>query len=295
MKDNYITILEKKTLISITGKDSKNFLQNFITNDIQLNNSNNTIYAALLTPQGKLSFHFFIIDHDKEKIIVIDTKQSEDFIKKVNFFKLNLEVDLKKIDQKIILYIHSDSFLKKNNLETKNGSTLQKDKIIIFTDPRMNSIGAYAVIEKTSLNPFLKENSFTLESNTTYDDHLNELGLVDNVLLKIKDQFFSLECNLKELNAISFTKGCYLGQENTARMNMKDKLSRRVLPVKKISGDLNENDEIFFKDDNIGKIISTSPLFALVKVKNINEFKTKDLITNHQSKLKIVLPNWLKT
>ena len=100
-----------------------------------------------------------------------------------------------------------------------------------------------------------------------YYDKSFSLGIPQIDLNKLKDKIFGIENNLDELNGIDFKKGCYVGQENTSRIKLRNKLRRRILPVKKIAGEILENDMIKYKNSEIGKIMINKPHpFALIKV-----------------------------
>ena len=122
----------------------------------------------------------------------------------------------------------------------------------------------------------------------TYN-HAHNLGIPEKGLVNLKEQLFGLEANFEELNAIDFKKGCYVGQENTARMKLKNKLRRRLLPLKtdeeiKIGEDLN------FGEIKIGKILINNPYpFALVKLfdPDFSDFKDKELSCGN-AKVKII-------
>ena len=97
------------------------------------------------------------------------------------------------------------------------------------------------------------------------------------------------------MGGIDFKKGCYIGQENTSRIKLRNKLRRRILPIKKISGEIFENDIIKYKDGEIGKIMIDKPYpFALVKVvdPDIKEFSDTELACGN-SKVKILKPQWI--
>ena len=112
---------------------------------------------------------------------------------------------------------------------------------------------------------------------------------------KLRDKIFGIENNLDELKGIDFKKGCYIGQENTSRIKLRNKLRRRLLPVQKITGEFSENDIIKYKDNEIGKIMISKPYsFALIKVvdPDLKEFDNKEL-TCGNSKVKIFKPDWI--
>ena len=109
----------------------------------------------------------------------------------------------------------------------------------------------------------------------------------------LQNNLFGIECNFEELNGIDFKKGCYVGQENTARIKLKNKLSKRLLPITVINGKINEKDVIFYKNEEIGKILINKDYpFGLIKLlgKKLNfdlGYKTND------ATIKIIKPEWL--
>ena len=118
----------------------------------------------------------------------------------------------------------------------------------------------------------------------TYFSKAHSLGIPIKGIQNLKDQLFGLEANFEELNAIDFKKGCYIGQENTARMKLKEKLRRRLLPISSTEK-LNLGGEIFYNKTKIGKILIEQPYpFGLLKVidPNVEEFENKELLANNK-------------
>ena len=100
---------------------------------------------------------------------------------------------------------------------------------------------------------------------------------------------------MDELNGIDFKKGCYIGQENTSRIKLRNKLRRRILPIQKITGEISESNIIKYKGIQIGKIMIDSPYsFALIKVvdPDLKEFNNTELMCGN-SKVKILKPDWI--
>ena len=121
----------------------------------------------------------------------------------------------------------------------------------------------------------------------------HEIGIPQNNTDKLQNKLFGIECNFDELNAIDFKKGCYVGQENTARIKLKDKLNKRLLPIEVIEGNL-ENEIISIEKDEIGKIlINGSYPYALIKVKN-EKFDFGKTFNCGTAKVKIKKPYWLQ-
>mgnify|MGYP005686878793 FL=1 len=110
----------------------------------------------------------------------------------------------------------------------------------------------------------------------------------------MKNKLFGIECNFEELNGIDFKKGCYVGQENTARIKLKNKLSKRLLPIEIINGKLSEDEKIYYNDVDIGKVLINEDYpFALIKYINEN-FNKNFIFKSKNATFKIFIPEWLK-
>ena len=121
----------------------------------------------------------------------------------------------------------------------------------------------------------------------------HKLGIVPKNLNKLKNKLFGIECNFEELNAIDFKKGCYVGQENTARIKLKNKLSKRLLPLEIIDGKLSEDETIYYNDVEIGKVLINEDYpFALIKYSNEN-FNKDFTFKCKNGSFKIFIPDWL--
>jgi len=111
---------------------------------------------------------------------------------------------------------------------------------------------------------------------------------------KLQNKLFGIECNFEELNGIDFKKGCYVGQENTARIKLKNKLSKRLLAIQLISGKLTEGDSIYANDIEIGKVLINDEYpFALIKYLDEN-FKKDSELKSENAILRIKMPNWIR-
>ena len=154
----------------------------------------------------------------------------------------------------------------------------------MFLDPRDKKLGARIISPLEKLHLTVKKLRLKIVEPYKYLSEAHSLGIPIKGIENLKDQLFGLEANFEELQAIDFKKGCYIGQENTARMKLKNKLRRRLMPIK-IDQDLNIGDEIKFNDIVIGKILINKPLpFALIKLfdPNFSDFKDKNLTINNK-------------
>ena len=174
------------------------------------------------------------------------------------------------------------------------GYTFKYREDPIFLDPRNKNLGARLIINLEKLYLSLKKLGLKNEKVENYYTQSHKLGIVPKDLNKLQNKLFGIECNYEELNGIDFKKGCYVGQENSARIKLKNKLSKRLLPIEMIEGNLSEGEKIYNNDVEIGKVLINKKYpFALIKFLDKNFDKNKIYKTNNGS-FKIFIPQWLK-
>ena len=285
MDKDQIILLEDRGLILITGEDVKNFLQNIITNDIEKVNLSTSIFSALFTPQGKYLFEFFLIQSKNGYLLDCDNKFTNEIINYLLKYKLRSKIELSDISKDYVIgLINSEKFLDIQKNENKTGDTIEFRGSPLFLDPRNNNLGARIVSPLEKLHLTIKKLNLKIIKPDAYFAKAHSLGIPIKGIENLKDQLFGLEANFEELNAIDFKKGCYIGQENTARMKLKEKLRRRLLPISSTEK-LNLGEEIFYNKIKIGKILIEQPYpFGLLKVidPNVEEFENKELLANNK-------------
>ena len=136
----------------------------------------------------------------------------------------------------------------------------------ILLDPRNKDLGARLIINLEKLYLSLKKLELKDDKVSEYYNLSHNLGIAQKDMNKLQNKLFGIECNFEELNGIDFKKGCYVGQENTARIKLKNKLSKRLLPIEIIKGKLIAGSSIKFGNIEIGKVLIDSEYpFALIK------------------------------
>ena len=285
MEKDQIILLEDRGLISITGEDTKNFLQNIITNDIEKVSFSSSIFSALFTPQGKYLFEFFLIQTKNGYLLDCDNEFTKEIINYLLKYKLRSKIEITDISTDYVIgLISSEKFLDIQESENKTDDTIEFRDSPLFLDPRNKNLGARILSSLEKLHLTIKKLDLKIVKPDTYFAKAHSLGIPIKGIKNLKDQLFGLEANFEELNAIDFKKGCYIGQENTARMKLKEKLRRRLLPISSTEK-LNLGEEIFYNKIKIGKILIEQPYpFCLVKVidPNIEEFENKELLANNK-------------
>ena len=297
MEKNEVIILEDRGFIQVNGAEAKDFLQNIVTNDIEKATNNSTIFASILTPQGKYLFEFFILKLKDGYLVECEKKSTADIIKLLNFYKLRAKVDFIDLNEKYVAAIISlEKFKEVNNSKMSKGRTASYRDDPIYIDPRNDKLGGKIITKLENIHLTIKKLNLKIIEKENYYHTSFQLGIPQIDLNKLKDKIFGIENNLDELNGIDFKKGCYVGQENTSRIKLRNKLRRRILPVQKITGEIYENDIIKYNDTEVGKIMIDKPhAFALIKViePDLKEFTNAELLCG-KSKVKILKPEWIK-
>jgi hypothetical protein len=289
-----VYILEDRGILYINGVDAKEFLQNIISNDIYKVNEDNSCFASLLSPQGKFLFAFIIAKHKSGYFIDCEKSQTEGLFKQLTLYKLRSKVEIINLSNEfVVAAFNREKFLKFEGSKDVPGNTIKYREDSILLDPRNKNLGARLIINLEKLYLSLKKLELKDSPVDEYYQLSHELGIPQKNMNELQNKLFGIECNFDELNGIDFKKGCYVGQENTARIKLKNKLSKRLLPIEVIEGELNQDDLIYNGDFQVGKVlISNEYPFALIKYlddnfNQENEFKSKN------ARLKIKIPSWI--
>ena len=290
-----VYILDDRGILYINGSDSKEFLQNLVSNDINKVSENNSCFASLLTPQGKFLFAFIISKHKSGYFMDCEKSQIDALFKQLSIYKLRSNVEIMNLSNEfVIAVLNRDKFLKFEDAKDQPGNTIKYREDSILLDPRNKDLGARLIINLEKLYLSLKKLELKVSKISEYYRLSHDLGIVQKDMNKLQNKLFGIECNFDELNGIDFKKGCYVGQENTARIKLKNKLSKRLFPVQLVKGHLLEGAIIYNHDKEIGKImINNEYPFALIKYLD-NNFDQKNNFTSKDSVLRIKKPEWIK-
>ena len=289
-----VYILDDRAILYISGVDAKEFLQNLISKDINKVSNVNSCFSSLLTPQGKFLYEFIIVKHKSGYLIDCEKKQADGLFKQLSLYKLRSKIEILNLSNEFVVAAFSyEKFLTFDNIKSESGFTIKYREDPIFLDPRNKALGARLIINLEKLYLSLKKLDLHDANLKEYYSLSHKLGIVPKDLNKLKNKLFGIECNYEELNGIDFQKGCYVGQENTARIKLKNKLSKRLFPINLINGKLYEGESIYNNDIEIGKVLIDEEYpFALIKYLDKNfeeniEFKTKE------AAIKIKKPDWI--
>lgn len=194
--------LEDRSVLRLAGPDTRDFLQGLLTSDLTALSIETPLYAGLLSPQGKALFQLFLFADAQDVLVDVNAGQAEALTKRLTMFRMRKQVQ-----------IAPEPALGVYQLWDEPGDAP--------ADPRTPLAG----------QRFLAESADATATMEDWHRHRLLLGLPDSDEIG-SDDLLWLETNARELNGVSFTKGCYTGQENTARMHHRDKLRKRLLPLR---------------------------------------------------------------
>ena len=289
MKVNEIYILEDRGILYIQGPDSEEFLQNIITNDVKKITDKKSCFASILTPQGKYLYDFIISKHKKGFFIDCEKNQIESLFKQLKLYKLRSKVEILNLSNEfVIAALTLEKFKSIENISDSPGFTIKFREDPIVLDPRNIKLGARLIINLEKLYLSIKKLNLNTGDINEYYKLSHKLGIPQTNTIKLQNKIFGIECNLEALNGIDFKKGCYVGQENTARIKLKNKLSKKLFPIKFEGIKINSDDIITKNNKEIGKVLIDGEYpFAVFKINDIN-FSLDQIYECSTSKVKIV-------
>ena len=194
------TTLVDRALIRLSGEDVRGFLQGLVTSDVLALVPGRPLWTGLLSPQGKVLFDFILWDAGEDVLIDCERGAAGDLARRLTLYRLRRRIA---IEREAGLCVH-----------------WSKDGAEGVPDPRLSELGGRWLAPEA-------EGS----ADGAWLQHRLSLGVAEGRAELGSDKTLWLECNAVELNGVSFTKGCYVGQENTARMNYRNKVNRRLVVV----------------------------------------------------------------
>ncbi|HEY1606515.1 MAG TPA: folate-binding protein [Allosphingosinicella sp.] len=228
------TTLIERALLRLSGEDVRDFLQGLVTNDMSLLAPDRPLWAGLLTPQGKALFDFILWTDGADVLIDCEAEAAEDLARRLGFYRLRRKIAIEKEEELAVHWRLSEPSCSpaQAGVQSESGagphdgapnalSGGQRSPIISpgnTKDPRLPALGHRWLAPAG-------------EAAQGWRAHRLSLGVTEGRAELGSDKILWLECNAAELNGVSFTKGCYVGQENTARMNYRAKVNRRLVVV----------------------------------------------------------------
>ena len=284
--------LDDRAIIRVGGPDARDFLQNLVSSDLTKVGPDRAIHAALLTPQGKFLHEFFIAQADGAFLLDCGRQRRDDLIRRLTMYKLRAQVEIADAADDYAVF----ALLGERAIEGKEGTAAALGSGIVFVDPRLAALGARAILPAANATAILAAADFSEAGLDTYEDHRVTLGVPDGGRDLVVEKSFLLENNFEELNGVDFEKGCYVGQEVTARTKHRGLVKKRMLPVQ-ASGPLpGSGTKITLDGKDAGVMFSSVGTrgLALLRLERVEEAaRAGTELSSDGTKLRATVPDWL--
>jgi folate-binding protein YgfZ len=229
MSDGRFVVLEGRAVLAIAGPDRVGFLQGLVSNDVTRASNERAIYAAFLTAQGKYLHDFMLVERDETLWLDGEAPRLADLKRRLSLYRLRAKVTLDERPDLAVAAILDGPAL---GLPAEPGAARLLDKGVAFTDPRLPALGARAILPRDDIRPTLSAAGLDEAEFAEYDRRRLALGIPDGSRDLVLDKTILLEAGFDELNGVDWNKGCYIGQELTARTKYRGLIKKRLFPVR---------------------------------------------------------------
>jgi tRNA-modifying protein YgfZ len=270
------SVLADRALLRLSDRDRATFLQGLVTADIVGLGVGASRWAALLTPQGKILFDFLVVEQGDATLIDCARDQLEALTKRLAFYKLRAQVSIEPVPGMAVAAVLP-------------GAQIAVPSAIVFADPRLSDIGSRAFISDDHVSALNADAS-------DYRARRIVLGIPDTVEDIGSGALFPHEANLDQLGGLSFTKGCYVGQEVVSRMEHRGTARNRILPIA-ADRPLTRGSDITGRGRALGQILSTDGrrALALIRLDRVAEaLDAGDPIIADDAAVTILQPAWAR-
>lgn len=231
-------ILPNRGVLELSGPDVRSFLQGIVSNDVNRVSTERAVWTAFLTPQGKFLHEFFLVARpataDEETVLWLDceAERRDDLLRRLKIYKLRAKVTLEDRSADLaVAALFGESALGQLGLDAKNaGQAVEFSDGLAFVDPRLSTLGARALLPRAGAEAGPPE-GFAPATLADYDALRLALGVPDGSRDLEVEKSLLLESGFDELNGLDWDKGCYMGQELTARTKYRGLIKKRLLPV----------------------------------------------------------------
>ncbi len=298
MTDITGVILDQRGIIAVTGPEARTLLQGLITNDVDAVAPDRAIYAALLTPQGKFLHDFLIAQAGETLLIDCEGSRRVDLLRRLMMYRLRAKVDLiDATDDWTVVALTGEGAAAKLGLAQEAGVSVAYDGGVAFVDPRLGRLGVRMIMPKARADAALDTLADKRGATEDYEALRLALGVPDGSRDLEVEKTFLLESNAEALHAVDFDKGCYVGQELTARTKRRANLKWRLYPVE-IKGERPSADsDISVGEKTIGRLKSANAGHAMAYLKIADAEAAKaagEPILAGVAELTIFEPDWMR-
>jgi len=262
--------LKDRAIVAVEGGEARDFLQGLFTNDVRELTPGRGLYAALLTPQGKILFDFMVAEGDGAVLIDCAATKADALVKRLTMYRLRAKIGIA-LRPQLSVYVGL--------------SGRPAERAVTFPDPRLGALGPRSIGAVAEMPDFL-------EGPATYHAERVGLGVPEGDDFG-SDKIFALDAGLEELHGVNLAKGCYVGQELTARMKHRGTARKRILGLKASTSLPSPGTAVMSEATEIGEILSVygAAGFALMRLDRLAEAKAP--LTADNMPVTAFKPEWL--
>lgn len=269
--------LEDRAILAVSGPGGRDFLQSLLTNDLDRLAPAKGLYAALLSPQGKIAFDLLVVEGDGALLLDCAAVQRDALMKKLRQYRLRAPIQIEPRDQ-LQVYVNLAG-------HPDNRATSYAERAITFADPRHDGLGQRSI-------GAVAEMPAGLAGAAAWHARRLELGVPEGGDFGF-EKIFALDAGLEELHGVAFDKGCYVGQELTSRMKHRATARKRILPVQADGALPAPGTPVTAGGQEVGEIVSVygGNGFALVRLDRLDAQEEKPRAGDIP--IALLRPSWL--
>ncbi len=232
MAEASYVMLPERGLLAVGGPDAQAFLQGVVSNDVRRVSPERAVWAAFLTPQGKFLHELFMIELNGAYYLDCEAGRLQDLRKRLMLYKLRSKVEIVEADGYAVAAVVGARTAETLGLPDERGAGRPVDGGVAYVDPRLPALGARAILPADGAEATLAGLGLGRTDRADYDARRIVLGVPDGSRDLEVEKAILLENGFDELGGVDWDKGCYLGQELTARTKYRGLVKKRLMPVK---------------------------------------------------------------
>jgi len=291
-------LLGDRGVLEIAGEERVPFLQGLVSNDVAKAGPSRAIHAALLTAQGRYLHDFFIVAAGDALVLDAEAARLDDLRRRLSLYKLRSKVTIAPASERWeIAAAWGDGVARALGLDDEAGAARAIAGGIAYIDPRLASLGARLLVPKGEAARALEGAGFAPAPRDEYDRMRLALGVPDGSRDLAVEKALLVESGFDEMNGIDWQKGCYIGQEITARMKYRALAKKRLVPVD-VEGALPPpGTPVLFGDEEAGELCSgrDGAALALLRTELVEKAEeTGAALVAGGAKLRPRIPAWAR-
>jgi folate-binding protein YgfZ len=293
MAQGSFVILEDRGVLAVSGADRLVFLQGLVSNDIEKVGPDRALYGALLTAQGKYLHDFIMVEDDEAIWFDAEAARLADQKRRLSIYRLRAKVEIAERPELGVAAVFGEGALTALGLAGEPGTARALNGGIVLIDPRLAELGARAILPRENLRRTLLASGLAEADFAAWDRHRLALGIPDGSRDLVLDKSILLEAGFDELHGVDWQKGCYVGQELTARTKYRGLIKKRLFPVR-IDGPAPPPGTIVTADgSDAGELRSSRDGLGLALLR-LDAVSTNRILAADAATLVPLQPDWMR-